>query len=196
MKRIDNNGKEGTVFDEGVRERLVLFGLSELIEHGFRDFSLRRVASAAQVSCAAPYRHFKSKNELVLAVIRHVIEDWNLLAGHISEIFSGEPVSAVVELCVAGVRFWIANGSFRSILFGTMGDTDGQRRREIRSFDNPIRRAIDIYAKEKGLGDDECDELVFSVTSIFWGTVMQAAGEERGAELTEKMRTELVKRLG
>ena len=44
-----------------VRSRLLFSGLKELETHGVADFSLRRVAQDAGVSCAAPYRHFKDK---------------------------------------------------------------------------------------------------------------------------------------
>lgn len=181
--------------DEGVRERLILSGLSELVEHGFRNFSLRRVASASQVSCAAPYRHFKSKDELVLAVIRYVINGWSLLAGQISEVFGNAYKTAIIELCVSGVRFWIANGSFRSILFGSMGDTDVARRMEIRSFDTPIREAVSSFAISCGITDMKKDKICFEVTSTFWGTVMLAAGEENGNEMIEEMKSCLISKL-
>ena len=190
-----DNYKDSLNVDEGVRERLVLSGIAELVEHGFRNFSLRRVASAAQVSCAAPYRHFKSKDELMLAVIRYVRNGWSLLAEQINKIFESTPDSAIIELCVSGVRFWVANGSFRSILFGSMGDTDAARRGEIRSFDTPIREAVVAFAKEKGLSEDDGDKLIFSICSVFWGTVMLAAGEENGNEMIEKMKTCLCDKL-
>ena len=186
---------KGAQFDEGVRERLILSGLSELVEHGFRNFSLRRVAGAAQVSCAAPYRHFKSKDELVLAVIRYVRDGWSLLAGQISDAFGNEYKTAIIELCVSGVRFWIANGSFRSILFGSMGDTDVARRMEIRSFDTPIRESVFSFAIANGMTDEEKAKICFEVTSTFWGTVMLAAGEENGNEMIEDMKECLIYKL-
>ena len=55
---------EQEFIENSVRTRLILSGMSEIEKHGVNDFSLRRVALAAQVSCAAPYRHFKDKEEL------------------------------------------------------------------------------------------------------------------------------------
>ncbi|MBO5879898.1 MAG: helix-turn-helix transcriptional regulator, partial [Clostridia bacterium] len=52
---------EDRFVEENVKHRLILAGIRELEEYGITDFSLRRVAVSAQVSCAAPYRHFKSK---------------------------------------------------------------------------------------------------------------------------------------
>ena len=56
---------EDRFIEENVRLRLILSGISELEEHGIADFSLRRAAMGAQVSCAASYRHFKSKEEYI-----------------------------------------------------------------------------------------------------------------------------------
>ena len=62
--------------DDGVRTRLILSALDELCEHGVVDFSLRRVALKAQVSCAAPYRHFKSKEELITETAKYITMKW------------------------------------------------------------------------------------------------------------------------
>ena len=51
-----------------VREQLIVAGISELEVHGVTDFSLRRVASSCNISCAAPYKHFKSKEAFVDAI--------------------------------------------------------------------------------------------------------------------------------
>jgi AcrR family transcriptional regulator len=48
-----------------VKTRLILAGLNEIEEYGIKNFSLRRVALGAQVSCAAPYRHFKDKDDFI-----------------------------------------------------------------------------------------------------------------------------------
>ncbi|MBR2343298.1 MAG: TetR/AcrR family transcriptional regulator [Clostridia bacterium] len=167
---------------EGVRERLILAGLAELEEHGFTDFSLRRVASAAQVSCAAPYRHFKDKDELILEVIRYVREGWSLLCRNIAEVFASEPATRVVELAAAGIRFWLANGSFRSVLFGGMSGSDAARRAELALFDKPISDAVADLAAEGGLTRREGESLAYTVTALFWGTLVLAASSPSGAD--------------
>ena len=58
---------------------LVIAGIREIESHGLSDFSLRRVASMCGVSCAAPYRHYKSKGDLILAIISYVNSQWELL---------------------------------------------------------------------------------------------------------------------
>ncbi|MBQ7030488.1 MAG: helix-turn-helix transcriptional regulator, partial [Thermoguttaceae bacterium] len=59
-----------------IRERLTLAALAEAEAFGFEGFSMRRVANACGVSCAAPYKHFKNKSELLASVISYINEKW------------------------------------------------------------------------------------------------------------------------
>ena len=151
-----------------VRERLVRSGLVELEEHGIRDFSLRRVAQGAEVSCAAPYRHFKDKEELILAVISYVRESWELLADNICEVFAAGTEERVVQLSLAALRFWVANGNLRSVLMS--GDELGEdKRREVNRFDAPVVASVREHATARGVVD--CEELAYTVLALIYGTV-------------------------
>jgi AcrR family transcriptional regulator len=171
---------EERYFEDGVRTRLILAGLDELCRHGVRDFSLRRVALAAQVSCAAPYRHFKDKDELILEIIRYIFSKWELLCREIESAFSCDPARLVVELAAANVGFWVANGNFRSVLMLEAGaDAADGAREELRRFDAPIISAISEYARGVALPAERVRELEFHVTSLVYGTVMLvASGKE------------------
>ena len=149
---------EDRYIEDSVRERLILAGLGELLDHGTTDFSLRRVAIAAQVSCAAPYRHFKDKDELIRAIIAHIREDWTLLSNQIFSIFTLGTRECLIELLVAGVRFWVAGGNFASFLSAG----------EISSFEEPIISALEAYAKR---ADKSATDLSFSVLSLYYGTI-------------------------
>ena len=107
---------EDIYIEESVKKRLILAGLKELEAHGAVDFSLRRVAVSAEVSCAAPYRHFKSREALIEAIISYIKEQW-LLMCHTIESAVPALDARVRALCVAYMRFWIGNPNFRSVLF-------------------------------------------------------------------------------
>ena len=155
-----------------VRTRLLTSGLRELEEHGLCDFSLRRVAQRAQVSCAAPYRHFKDKDELILAIISHVREGWGLLAENISDAYP-DPAERVVQICVNAVRFWVANGNLRSFLTTSLDGEEGEaKRREMSLFDAPIVHSVEEFAREKSRSDTP--RLVLSVLSLVYGSVALA----------------------
>ena len=164
---------------DNVRSRLLFSGLKELERHGVSDFSLRRVAQDAGVSCAAPYRHFKDKDELISAVIEFVVEGWTLLSSQISEIFFADSKALVVELAVAGLRFWIANGNFRTVIMVSPALTEGQRG-PMQNFDRPIAYAVTRYAKDKGI--DNPDALIFKLLSMLYGAVILVDGGYESAE--------------
>ena len=165
---------------DNVRSRLVFSGLKELERHGVSDFSLRRVAQDAGVSCAAPYRHFKDKDELISAVINFVVEGWTLLSAQIEEIFSSDPKALVIELAVSGTRFWIANGNFRTVISATATLGEGKRG-PLEDFDRPIVSAVHKYAAFRGISD--ADSLIFKILSMIYGAVVLVDG---GYESSEK----------
>ena len=164
---------EKQFFEDGVRTRLILSGIDELCCHGVRDFSLRRVAISAEVSCAAPYRHFKDKDELILEIIRYIFSKWQLLCREIEEIYAENPERLLVELAAANVGFWAANGNFRSVLMLEAGDDAAERARdEMRLFDAPIISAVALLASARGFSKERTSELEFFATSLIYGTVM------------------------
>jgi AcrR family transcriptional regulator len=172
-------GMEDIQFTDNVRSRLVLAGLAELEKHGAVDFSLRRVAKEAGVSCAAPYRHFKDKDELIASVIDYVLEGWTLLAGQLAEVFAEDKRALLVELTVAGLRFWIANGDFRTVIMASAMLEAGHRG-ALSGFDAPILGAISSY-----LGTDASDayrRLSFKLLSMLYGAIILVDGGLESAD--------------
>lgn len=159
-------------FEDGVRTRLILSGISELCCHGVRDFSLRRVALTAEVSCAAPYRHFKDKDELILEIIKYIFSKWQLLCREIESAYSEDTERLIVELAAANVAFWAANGNFRSVLTLEAGDETEGTRAEMRKFDAPVVSAIRRLGLCRKMSEDKIEALEFFVTSLVYGTVM------------------------
>lgn len=153
---------------ENVRQRLILAGLKELDKYGIKDFSLRRVAIEAGVSCAAPYRHFKDKDELISAIARYVIDGWRLLSEQIASIYLDDARALVKELLVAGLRFWIANSKFRTAFFTNIRSEEALFY-EPSEFDAPIIRAVDTLAEREKREDKEL--LTFKVLALLYGAV-------------------------
>ena len=106
---------EKDFIDSNVRNRLIVAGINELEERGIRDFSLRRAALRAEVSCAAPYRHFKDKDEYINEIVKYVNSKWELLVKEIYKVFSDRPRELAIEMCMAAIRFRVANKNFRTV---------------------------------------------------------------------------------
>lgn len=164
MPKIDN--------ENNLRQRLILAGLKELEEHGIKDFSLRRVAFQAEVSCAAPYRHFKNKDELILAILEYIKEDWMLLCEQLNQVFANNDVDLIKELCVLGVKFWIANGNFLSVLFLIQSSTDPKHKQVLKLFDKPLIDSIEKYSKNNNVEETKKQVLTYAIPALIYGSIM------------------------
>jgi len=166
---------EQEFIENSVRTRLILAGISEIEKHGVNDFSLRRVALAAQVSCAAPYRHFKDKDELILGIIGYVREGWLLLSGQIGEIYGEDTRGLITELCVSSIRFWLGNRNFKTVLILGLADRNRERQEAMTEFDRPIAEAVGKYCESEKDADRE--ELLNTVLALLYGTLLLHGGE-------------------
>ena len=162
---------EERYIEEDVRKRLILAGLDEICQHGIRDFSLRRVALCANVSCAAPYRHFKDKGELIGGIIDFIFSKWHMLCETIEAAFPTDKKRLAVELAVASIRFWIANGNFRTVLLSGGGDNEAYKEK-MAEFDTPIINAVEAALRDAGHTDDEIRDAKLTVGSLIYGSLM------------------------
>ena len=176
--------------DDGVRTRLIIAGINELENHGIKDFSLRRAALGAQVSCAAPYRHFKDKDEFITEIIKYIVSKWELLCREIINVFSSDKARLVVELAIASVRFWLANPNFRSVL--TLVPSGTEMSAALASFDNALLSAVAELQKEKD-ESMKTEMKKYTVRAIIYGTVMLVGrGDiENNAETLSQVRRKL-----
>ena len=171
---------EDRFIEEDVRHRLILSGISELEEHGIGGFSLRRAAMGAQVSCAAPYRHFKDKEEYINEIISYVGSKWELLSREIEAIFDSDLRALVIEICIASLRFRIANRHLPLALAHT-GDAGG-------SIDGSIRNAVRKYCESQGIAGEKRDIYLFETLCLLHGALSMVNEEntEKILELTKR----------
>ena len=181
-----------SIIENNLKERLILSGLKELEKHGVKDFSLRRVATLAEVSCAAPYRHFKNKEELISAIINYIKDDWLLLSKQICEIFNSDYPTLIKELCCASVKFWIANGNFLSVLFLIQSSTKKEQKESLSQFDIPVLNAIERFANINGISKEKLTNLQSSIPSLVYGTIMLITRETNSTQqLLEQMKVSI-----
>lgn len=171
------------LLDKGVKERLILSGLNELLHHGSSDFSLRRVAIGAEVSCAAPYRHFKDKDDLIHSIILYILDDYKLLADSIADIFGKGTREYVLELATATVRFWIAGDNFPSFL------ATG----ELSAFDEPLSRAICDYLCDDAMREEKRRTVLALIYGYLTGIVSGALLQN---EAIDSMQRAIIEVLG
>ncbi|MBR5271993.1 MAG: TetR/AcrR family transcriptional regulator [Clostridia bacterium] len=177
--------------DQGVKERLLVAGIREVELHGFNDFSLRRVASLCNLSCAAPYRHFKGKEELLVEIFKYINSRWQMLAGEIEKAFDNDAGRRLRELCTAYLRFLIVTPSYLSMIF-----QKNQLTEEIAKLPQPdafLGEQVELYGAEKGWDGAKCDETQYRLRAMIYGTALIIRNCEKGEEnsLVDKFRQDL-----
>jgi len=169
---------EEAYIEEAVRERLIIAGIRELETHGLNDFSLRRVAVACGVSCAAPYRHFKDKDELLLEIIRYINRQWTLLQDQIKAAFANDELKCLVETGVAHIRFWIANPKFRSILLLDDPVPNSDRHIERNKISSGIDQMVHEYCQKRQAPKEICAQKAYAFQALIYGSVLMLGNQE------------------
>lgn len=82
-----------------LRNELIEKAIAIIIDKGEQGLSIRKVAGACGVTYAAPYSHFKSKEELLLACREYVS---NLFAEHLSNSIADKDITKPETLNILG----------------------------------------------------------------------------------------------
>ncbi len=180
-----------------LRDRLIIAGIAEIEQHGIAGFSLRRVAASCNTSCAAPYKHFKNKDDLILEIIRYVNRQWELLRDQILTLHVGEPMDRIVEVCVAYIRFWVANPNYRFALKAQGKEYNASKFSEKPNDERTIENLTRAYCAANHVGADEMERKVYAVKAILYGmTTMLDDGElQNSSETYENIRKTLRREL-
>lgn len=106
--------KEDKYHHGDLKESLIKSGLKLLVEEGVKGFSLRKIAAMCNVSHAAPYKHFKSKEELINAISSFVYKKFE---DSLSDVRDEDPYERIIELGKRYVLFMTENYDCLRYLF-------------------------------------------------------------------------------
>ncbi len=176
---------EETYNQDPLRARLIIAGISEIEQHGITGFSLRRVAAACNTSCAAPYKHFKNKDDLILEIIRYVNRQWELLRDQVLTLHNGASSARIVEVCVAYIRFWVANPNYRFALKSPNNTYNAEKISENPNDPKTIENLIREYCLSLSISEEETERKVYAVKALLYGmTTMLDDGELKNTPKT------------
>ena len=165
---------EETYRNDPLRDRLIIAGLDEIAQHGIAGFSLRRVSAACGTSCAAPYKHFKNKEELIVEIIRFANRQWELLRDQVVAVAGQDPLSQIVEACIAYTRFWIANPNYHFAL----NDVAEERAYPAAESPRSITGLIRTYCTQNGDSEELTERKIYAIKATIYGmTAMLDRGE-------------------
>ena len=154
-----------------LRMALIQAGIEEINTYGANGFSVRRVASACGVSTAAPYKHFKDKNEFIGAIIDYVNEQWAVVQDQVLAACSQDPRTQMVEVAVAYTKFLMEKPYYRQTLMLKNAEFDNlyhKKRGEINSRTQQIMMAV---KESYGLSDEVWERKALLVRSLLFGSV-------------------------
>ncbi|MBP5491603.1 MAG: TetR/AcrR family transcriptional regulator [Clostridiales bacterium] len=99
-----------------LRQALIDAGMKIINESGEETLSLRKVAALCEVSHAAPYAHFKDKEELIEAIQSHVTDQFmKELEKAVNEAPTSE--KALVDMGRSYVAFFMRRPDYFKFLF-------------------------------------------------------------------------------
>lgn len=173
------------------REKLILAGMEEVRAYGMRGFSLRRVATACGVSCAAPYKHFRDKQGLIIAMVEYVNDKWSERLKELPKI-SGSVENSIAEICAQFIRFMADTPQYRSVLLIAETGIDTPAGYRQFSISVPMKRLFVIYGRKHGLDREELRQRVFIVRSLVYGSSIMLGADKSLLDFRlERVRAEL-----
>ncbi|MGB4610369.1 MAG: TetR/AcrR family transcriptional regulator [Saccharofermentanales bacterium] len=104
-------------------QALLRQGLLMLAEYGEEKLSLREVAKLCGVSSAAPYAHFKNKEDFICAINDYLMQELTEELLESEQLHTGKK-SLIIELGLTYILFFLRNPNYFSILFSRSNYTE------------------------------------------------------------------------
>lgn len=104
---------------EDLKKEMIRKGLQLLNKDGYENFSLRKLAALCNVSHAAPYKHFSSKDELIQAITQEISTQFKEVFIKVVTKDYADPSDKLIDLCVEYVRFMVENPDYFRYVFMT-----------------------------------------------------------------------------
>jgi AcrR family transcriptional regulator len=126
------------------KNALVQAGIDIITERGVQNLSIRNAAKRIHVSHTAPYRHFKNKDELLVAI---AIKGFDILDQNIDKALSNVSPSDPSALAQAGrayIQFAVSNSNYYRIMFGDSIRNKTDHPEFFKAYDRSFRKLIHI----------------------------------------------------
>ncbi len=173
-----------------LKTELIRKGLKILDEEGYEAFSMRKVATACNVSQTAPYRHFKDKNELVKAIALNALREFDetLERAFLTE---GDPKDQLKAMGRDYIKFFADNPEYMRLLFFSQAQAwmrEAVKDEHQCADEHPysaLERAVKNYKAAYPHDERTEDELIVYCWGLVHGiAVLVVNGELPGGEMT------------
>lgn len=158
--------------NSAVRDRLIEAGIRELELYGIHAFSLRRVAQACGVSCAAPYKHFKDKQALIQTIADTMNRDWFARQGETLCALNGDTSAQLRAVCKEYLRFLCENPHFCALITQRDEATGKWHLNHLFDQSSITKSLIVQYAAEHHMTEQDVYSSVCSIRAVLYGAAM------------------------
>jgi AcrR family transcriptional regulator len=100
-----------------LKTELISKGLQLLAAEGYEGFSMRKLAAMCGVSHAAPYKHFKNREEIISAIVQAVSEKFSSAIEEAIGQRPGQPRRQIIDMGKAYVCFMVNNPDYFKFMF-------------------------------------------------------------------------------
>lgn len=155
------------------KERFLKAAVGELQDHGMSDFSIRRVAKRCGVSCAAPYKHFESKNELLLEAVKYINKKWiSIWERTVNDHKDDSLRDQIVAVCMAYITFLCTYPEYQTVLFMNDKGFPPEVLVEKGRLSKESERLIKEYCESVNMSDDVLFRKKILLRSILSGSAI------------------------
>jgi AcrR family transcriptional regulator len=187
--------RDGRKQREDARERILRTAYALFCRHGLQAVGVDRIVAEAGVAKMTLYRHFHSKDELVLAALELREQLWSLgwLQPEVER--RGRTPEARLLAILRVFDDWFRREDYEGCLFintlleshdptGTIGEACAMRMARVRSF-------VARLADEAGIRDPDGFARQWQIL-MFGATIAAAAGDTRAAQRTHEIAKHLL----
>ena len=152
-----------------LKKELVKIACKLCEKDGYNKLSIRSLAKESKVSQTAPYRHFKTKEDLYAAVMK---EGFDKLNKEMLSIESKNPKNYLINCGKSYINFGLKNSNTYDLMFGTAVKNYADHPELNDSANNLFQILLSSFKK---LSDDD-DEIVAFKCITLWSMVHGLVG--------------------
>ena len=161
-----------------VRDRLIEAGIRELETYSVQGFSLRRVAQACGVSCAAPYKHFKDKQALIEAIADTLNSRWLDRQAEALGGLGGDPGAQLRTICKEYLKFLSENPNFCALITQRDEASGKWHLNHLFNQSSRTKSLIVQYAKEHSMSEEDVYSSVCAIRAVLYGAAMMNQNDD------------------
>lgn len=155
------------------KEQLILAGLEEINTHGIAGFSTRRVAKNCNISCAAPYKHFKDTDDFISEILGYIndmyISEQRLVLEKYKDCSSRE---RLIKVSLHYIRFLVENPEFRRVIMQNYNNCDEKYRCLRGRLSSQTYDLVSEYCRDVNMSDEARSRKTFMIRSIIYGSAL------------------------